>query len=181
MVGGARPAPGAVRAKDGQPLKLRFVATAGNPISDAISKTMLDQLGQVGVQLEIDAVSSARLFVDFVNVVNFDLVGFVWESTSTPFSSSREIYAQPQGNAVGQNYGRIFSPEITALFEQGLAELDDNRRAAIGNQADELIWQEVHHLPLYPDTGAYAVRATLANFGAPGFADIDYINAGFAK
>ena len=89
--------------------------------------------------------------------------------------------AESKGNAVGQNYGRIFSPQITALFEQDLAELDDNKRAAIGNQADQLIWQEVHHLPLYPSTGAYAVRATLANFGAPGFADIDYIKAGFAK
>ncbi|HEY4003857.1 MAG TPA: ABC transporter family substrate-binding protein, partial [Pseudonocardia sp.] len=174
-LGWVRPTPGAVRTKNGQPLKLRFIGTAGNPISDAISKTTLDQLGQTGVQLEIDAVSSARLFVDFINVGNFDLVGFVWESTSTPFSSSREIYAESKGNAVGQNYGRIFSPQITALFEQGLAELDDDKRAAIGNQADQLIWQEVHHLPLYPSTGAYAVRATLANFGAPGFADIDYI------
>jgi peptide/nickel transport system substrate-binding protein len=59
--------------------------------------------------------------------------------------------------------------------------LDDAKRADLGNQIDQLIWQEVHHLPLYPSTGAYAVRSTLANFGAPGFADIDYINAGFVK
>jgi peptide/nickel transport system substrate-binding protein len=34
---------------------------------------------------------------------------------------------------------------------------------------------------LYPRPGAVAVRSNLANFGAFGFADWDYINAGFVK
>ncbi len=36
------------------------------------------------------------------------------------------------------------------------------------------------HLPLYQSTGAYAVRSTVSNFGAHGFADEDYVNMGFA-
>ncbi|HEX4356933.1 MAG TPA: ABC transporter family substrate-binding protein [Pseudonocardia sp.] len=85
------------------------------------------------------------------------------------------------GNDVQQNYGRVFSPEITDLFDRGIRELDETKRAELGNRADRLIWQEVHHLPLYPATGAYAVRSTLANFGAHGFADIDYLNAGYLR
>lgn len=171
----------AVRARNGQPLAVRFVIDAGNPISDAISKTVLDQLGQIGVQVKIEAVPALSFFKDYVNTGNFDLVGFGWSSTATPFSSSQSIYAQPRGNDIQQNYGRIYSPEIDALFAQGIGELDDAKRAEIGNHIDQLIWQEVHHLPLYPGTGAYAVRSTLANFGAPGLGDVDYINAGFVK
>lgn len=180
-LGWTRPSPNAVRTKGGRPLTLRFTATAENPIADAISRTVQNQLGLLGVQVVINSVSAAEFFVNHINLGDFDLTGFLWASTAAPFSSSRSIYAQPVGNNVQQNYGRIFSPEITALFDQGIRELDDTKRAALGNQVDQLIWQEVHHLPLYPSTGAYAVRSTLANFGAPGFADIDYLNAGFAK
>jgi peptide/nickel transport system substrate-binding protein len=66
-----------------------------------------------------------------------------------------------------------------AVFAQGIAEPDKARRAAIGNQIDRLIWQEAHSVILYAWPGAVAVRANLANFGAFGFADADYLNAGF--
>ena len=68
-----------------------------------------------------------------------------------------------------------------SLFSQAIAELDDVKRAELGNQIDRLIWAEGHSIPLYARPGAAAVRATLANFGAHGFADIDFINAGYAK
>lgn len=179
-LGWVRPGPGAPRSKNGTPLRLRFVIDTPNPISEQISRTVLDQLAQVGVTVVIDPVPSNQIATTY-RQGNFDLVGFAWENTATPFSSSRGIYAEPHGNDVQQNYGRIYNPEVSALFDQGIRELDDTKRAEIGNRADRLIWQEVHHLPLYPDSGAFAVRSTLANFGAPGFADIDYINAGFTK
>lgn len=179
-LGWVRPAPNAVRAKDGKPLQLRQVGDAVNPIGDLIDRTVADQLSQIGVATNPVRLSSAQKS-DAIHSGDFDLIGFGWQSTSTPFSASLGLYAEPKGNEVQQNYGRIYSPEITALFEQGIRELDENKRADIGNKVDQLIWQEVHHLPLYPGTGAYAVRSTLANFGAPGFADIDFINAGFVK
>ncbi|MDT7642086.1 MAG: glutathione transport system substrate-binding protein, partial [Pseudonocardiales bacterium] len=70
-------------------------------------------------------------------------------------------------------------PRIDALFTQAIAELDDAKRAELGNQIDRLIWQEAHSVILYAWPGAVAVRANLANFGAFGFADADYLNAGF--
>ncbi|WP_051343131.1 ABC transporter family substrate-binding protein [Pseudonocardia spinosispora] len=179
-LGWTRPAPTAIRVKNGRPLQLRQVGDAANPIGDLIDRTVADQLSQIGVGTTSIRLSSPQKN-DAIHSGDFDLIGFGWQSTSTPFSSSRGLYAEPLGDAVQQNYGRIFSPEITALFEQGIRELDETKRADIGNKVDKLIWQEVHHLPLYPGTGAYAVRSTLANFGAPGFADIDFVNAGFVK
>jgi peptide/nickel transport system substrate-binding protein len=179
-LGWVRPSPGAVRAKNGQPLRLRFVVPAGNPISDAISKTTLDQLAQIGVQVEIDAVPTGQFFSGFVNVGNFDLTGFQWIQTSAPFSNSIGNYQEPKGTDIGNNFGRIYDPRLGPLFIQGLAELDAAKRVEIGNQVDRLIWEEVHDVPLYPQTGAFAVRATLANFGARGLGDWDFVHAGFA-
>jgi peptide/nickel transport system substrate-binding protein len=180
-LGWVRPSPGAVRARNGQPLRLRFVVPAGNPISDAISRTTLDQLAQIGVQIEIDAVPTGQFFSNFVNVGNFDLTGFQWIQTSVPFSNSVGNYQETKGTDIGNNFGRIYDPRIGPLFAQGLAELNEAKRAEIGNQVDRLIWEEVHDVPLYPQTGAFAVRATVANFGAGGLGDWDFEHAGFTQ
>jgi len=177
-LGWTRAAPGAPRAKDGRELRLRMLEAAPNPISEQIDRTVLDQLAQVGVTVVIQTVPLAQAPRGYKSG-NFDLVVFAWSTTATPLSSSRALYAEPKGDDVQQNYGRIYHPEITALFDQGIRELDDAKRVELGQRVDELIWREVHHLPVYPDTGAYAVRTTLANFGAHGFADTDYANAGF--
>jgi peptide/nickel transport system substrate-binding protein len=171
----------AVRVRDGKPLELRYVSPSGNPISDQISRLVLGQLASIGVRVKIETVPSAEYFERHVRVGSFDLTGFIWVQTPTPFSSSTGIYTQPNGSDVQQNYGRISDPEITSLFAAGMSELDDAKRAELGNRIDSLIWKQVHHLPLYPNTGAYAVRASMANFGAPGYADIDYIGSGFTR
>ncbi|MDT7625193.1 MAG: glutathione transport system substrate-binding protein [Pseudonocardiales bacterium] len=179
-LGWVRASPDAMRSRNGQPLRLRLLEGTPNPIGQQIDRTVLDQLAQLGVTVTIQPVPIQQASSQY-KTGNFDLVAFAWQNTSTPFSGSQGLYAEPRGDDVQQNYGRIYDPQVSALFEQGLRELNDTRRADLGNQADRLIWQEVHHLPLYPATGAYAVRSTLANFGAPGFADIDYIDAGYLK
>lgn len=172
---------GQFRAKDGKPLRVRFVTSAANPIAEAISRGAQQQLGQIGVEVTIEAYPSADFFDQWINPGNFDLAGFAWGSTSTPFSSTRGLYVEPKDGVVQQNYGRIYNPEIIALYDRGLRELDETARYSLANSADALIWQEMHHLPLYAQPGPHAVRATLANFGARGLGEFDYINAGFTQ
>lgn len=171
---------GDVRVKDGKELDLRFVTTAANPISEQIVQTVQQQLAQIGVKVTIEPVAAADLFDKNIIPGNFDLAGFAWVNTSTPFSSSASIYAKP-GTPAGQNFGGVYDPAIETLFDQGLAELDPAKRAEIGDRIDKLVWTEVHHLPLYPSTGAYAVRDDLANWGAKGLGDWDYIKVGFTR
>ncbi|WP_214368312.1 ABC transporter family substrate-binding protein [Pseudonocardia sp. H11422] len=172
---------GGVRKKDGRELDLRLVQSAGNPISDAIDKTVLDQLGKIGVKVTIESVPNAVFFKEYVNVGNFDLVGFAWESTSTPLSSGKGIYQAVSPGNVGQNFGSITTPEIQQKYAAALAELDETKRAELGNEVDTLVWQQVHHIPLYAATGAVAARDTIANLGAKGFADWDWAEVGYVQ
>jgi peptide/nickel transport system substrate-binding protein len=178
--GWTRPSPGATRTKNGRPLALRLLGDTGNPVNDLINKTLLDQLGQVGATVSITTLDATQ-WQTALRGGDFDMVGFAWQIGTAPFVGSRGLYENPAGGNVRQNYGRIFSQQILDLFNEGTVELDDVKRAELGNQVDRLIWQEAHHLPLYATPGAYAVRSTLANFGASGFADTDYVNAGFVK
>jgi peptide/nickel transport system substrate-binding protein len=166
-------------AQRGRPLRLVF-GNASNAIAN-VAKSVQNELGQIGVPVELRPVDPSQLFGTYIDRGDFDLALFAWESTPAPFSSSYGIYAQPVGDNVLQNYGRVGSPQIDALLKQGNAELDDAKRAEIGNRVDRLIWSQAHSVILYARPGAVAVRQNLANFGAEGFADPNYIDAGFTK
>jgi len=179
QLGWTRPSPGATRAKDGKPLNLRLIYYTAGSNAD-LMRTLQNQLGRIGVAVIPQAYPSQE-WVTNNTTGNFDLNIFSWGNTTTPLTSSVGIYGSPLPGNVRQNYGRISSPEIDALFAQAVAELDDAKRVDLGNRIDQLLWANQHDIPLYARPGTYAVRSTLANFGAPGFADVDYINAGFVK
>jgi peptide/nickel transport system substrate-binding protein len=179
QLGWTRPAPGAARAKDGKPLTLRVIYFNAGVNAD-LMRTLQNQLAGIGVTM-VPQAYPAKEWVTNTNTGNFDLDIFGWGTTTTPLTSSLGIYSSPLPGNVRQNYGRIASPEIDALFVQAVAELDDAKRIELGNRIDQLLWANQHDIPLYARPGTYAVRSTLANFGAPGFADVDYINAGFVK
>ncbi|HEX4356932.1 MAG TPA: ABC transporter family substrate-binding protein [Pseudonocardia sp.] len=170
---------GATRQKNGTPLTLRMVLLNA-PTNTDVAKTVQNQLAQIGVTVTLQQLPGNQI-VPAQTTGNFDLVVGGWGTTTTPLSSTVGIFATVVGNNIQQNYGRIANPQIDTLFTQAIAELDDEKRAELGNQIDRLIWDEGHSIPLYARPGAVAVRATLANFGAHGFADIDYINAGYVK
>jgi peptide/nickel transport system substrate-binding protein len=179
-LGWTRPAPNAPRAKGGKPLSLRLVY-GEDPSNTDMAKTLQNELAQIGVTVVLDQVDPSQFFPTYVNRGDFDLTLLGWQSSPSPFSDAAAVYEQPLGNNVQQNYGRIGSPQIDALIHQGLTELDDTKRAQIGNQVDRMIWQEAHSVVFFAVPGIVAVRSNLANFGAPGFADPDFIDAGFVK
>jgi peptide/nickel transport system substrate-binding protein len=166
---------GQVRTNNGRPLNLRLVTTAGNPISEQLARLLQAQLTAVGIGVELIPVAGGDFFDEFVRPGNFDLVTFRWEGTVFPATSTRNIYS----TSGEQNYGHIGTPEIDALYDQAIRELDDARRVELGQRIDQLIWEQMPQLPLYQITGAYAVRSTLANYGANGFATVDYADIGF--
>ena len=166
------------RQRGGQPLRLRLIYGAAASYQD-IATAVRDQLERLGVSVDLRQYPSNEIFPN-LSGGNFDMALFTWYDTASPLSDAMDIYRSPVGDNPRLNYGRVSNAELDALLAQGIAEPDEARRAAIGNQIDRLIWREAHSVPLYAWPGAVAVRANLANFGAFGFADTDYINAGFA-
>ena len=104
-----------------------------------------------------------------------------WIGTPVPLSSSKSIYAEPQGDDIQQNYARTGSAEIDALFDQANSEFDDEKRNDLGNQVDGKIWELVHSMTLYQRPEIIAAKEKLANFGAFGFASTHYEDIGFKK
>ncbi|CAJ1495423.1 ABC transporter family substrate-binding protein [[Mycobacterium] kokjensenii] len=167
---------GQFREKDGRPLVIRHL------FYDASSTRQFAQvaqhnLAQIGVKLQLDAKAGGGFFTDYVNVGDFDIAQFSWVGDAFPLAGLNQISAS-YGEA---NFGKIGSPAIDAKIEETLEALDPAVARARANEVDTLLWAEGFSLPLIQTTGNVAVRSSLANYGAPGLADLDYTVIGFMR
>jgi peptide/nickel transport system substrate-binding protein len=167
---------GQFREKDGRQLVIRdlFYDAAGSRVFAQIAQ---HNMAQIGVKLELVARAGSGFFSNYVNVGAFDIAQFGWIGDAFPLSSLTQIYLS-NGES---NFGKIGSPEIDAAIERTLEELDPVKARVLANDLDKLIWAEGFSLPLTQSPGDVAVRSTLANFGAPGLADLDYTAIGFMR
>lgn len=171
---------GDVRAKAGTRLSLRFVVQA-TPTGRAVGGVVAKQLAAVGVEAKVEAVPVDTFQSGFLRPGNFDIIHFDWTKFPYPIAFDRPVFEKPEGAKYGNNFGRVYIPEIDALYDRALAEFDQAQRIALANQIDELAWKYAHHLPLYSESGAYAVRSNLANYGARGLGAYGFAAAGFMK
>ncbi|MFT4395302.1 ABC transporter family substrate-binding protein [Gordonia lacunae] len=168
------------RVKDGTPLTLRLLAQ-NTPVGNTVSGVVRDQLAAVGVTTQVVSVSPDQFYDANLLPGNFDIAAFEWTKSASPFAHDRPVFQKVEGGDFGSNYGRIYIPEIDALYDQGLVELDADKRNEIANQIDVLAWKHAHHLPTYAESGAYAVRADLANYGARGLGAYGFEKAGWQQ
>jgi peptide/nickel transport system substrate-binding protein len=167
---------GQFREKDGRQLVIRdlFYDAQGSRVFAQIAQ---HSLAQIGVKLELVARSGGGFFTNYINVGAFDMAQFGWLGDAFPLSALTQIY-QSDG---ASNFGKIGSPEIDAAIESTLEELDPGKARALANDLDKLIWAAGFSLPLTQSPGDVAVRSSLANFGAPGLADLNYTAIGFMR
>lgn len=165
-----------VRTRDGAELRLDMPAPPGS----AVATVVRDQLARIGVAVDVRDVAPAEFGPRVLAAGAFDLVASQWSVPSTPASFAALAHADPvaQGR-LGNNLGSVTTPAVRDAFDRALAELDDEARTELLAEADRLIWAEAHSLPLYAVPGVWAVREDLANWGARGLAEWDYVSAGY--
>jgi peptide/nickel transport system substrate-binding protein len=167
---------GSVRERDGKQLVVRDVLY-DSPAARQIALVAQQNLAQIGVKLVLDVKAGNGFFNQYVSVGDFDIVQFGWVGNAFPLSALPQIYTS-DGEG---NFGRIGNASIDAKIDQTLSELDENAARDMANQVDAMIWREGFNLPLFQSPGDIAVRTSLANFGAPGLADVDYTAIGFMR
>ncbi|WP_250297969.1 ABC transporter family substrate-binding protein [Streptomyces sp. A 4/2] len=172
---------GKPRTKDGKKLTLDYVLSAGGNSSATDQAELVQQMyAAVGVRVEIKKVPANDYFTKFVDTGNFDLVSFrnvdeVYTSRIYP------VFQQPKGKNLFQNFGSVGSPKIDELMLKAGQATDHAEAIKLYNEADVEIWKLGHSIELYQRPQIIAVRKGLANYGAPGLADIDYSKVGWLK
>lgn len=170
---------GDVREKDGRKLEIRDVMY-NDPLWVQIAQIIQQNLARIGVRLTIDTKPGAGYFTDVIIPGDFDAAQFIFSGDAFAMSSIRQIYYYDPNDLQG-NYGRIGSPELNALIERTLTELDPKKAIELANEVDRKVFEEGHSLPLTQSDGSFGARAELANIGSPGLASYDYTEIGFVK
>jgi len=166
-----------IYAKNGKPLNLNFVIPAGVKTSADESALQQKALQGAGIKVTIKTVPTDPFFSDYVLVGKFDLTIFSWIGTPFPVSSAQSIYT----STGGQNYAKIGSPEIDALYKQAVSELDPQKAIDLTYQIDQKVWEVGHSVPLYQRPDLVATKSNVVNFGSFGFADPVYEDIGLKK
>jgi peptide/nickel transport system substrate-binding protein len=177
---------GNVRTKDGKPLAVRFVVPTGVASSNQVAELVRVMLDGIGVRVDVLSVPTQDFFKLYIVPGNFELTVFSFIGKPFPISSNRPSYVSPKPGKGGefdfqQNFARIGTPEIDALFDEATSEFDEQKAIDLGNQIDAAIWDEVHSLTLYQRPDIAATGSQLANFGAFGFASVVYEDIGFTN
>ena len=168
--------PGAdgVREKGGRRLTVRFTQLAGVRPSENEALQARDQLADVGIELEIVTVPTAR-FVPTLTAGEFELIAFSWIGTPYPFGSIEQLY----GTGSDSNFAQLSMPAVDELIDRIATETDRATRIELANEADAIIWENVHTLPLYQRPQLFAVRKDLANYGATGLSSTRWERIGY--
>ncbi|MBO0879904.1 MAG: ABC transporter family substrate-binding protein [Mycobacterium sp.] len=166
---------GAVREKSGKPLVIRDVFYDA-PSMRQVALVAQHDLAKIGVKLVLD-VKATAVVSQYVSVGDFDITQFTWVDGAFPLSMMTQLYTSDGGG----NFGKIGNRKIDAKINQTLSELNQDKARALANQVDMMIWNEGFSLPLFQSPGNVAVRSNLANFGAPGLADVVYAAIGFTR
>ncbi|WP_446223815.1 ABC transporter family substrate-binding protein [Nocardia sp. IBHARD005] len=170
---------GDVREKDGRKLEIRDVMYQADTWTQ-IAQIAQQNLAEIGVKLIIETYPGNGLFTTVIDPGNFDIAQFSWSKSIFPLGALPQIYAYDPANPLS-NKGRIGSPELNALIEEVIGELDPEKAIELANKADRMIFEEGFSLPIVQSAGAVATRDGLANYGAEGLASYDYTKVGFVK
>jgi peptide/nickel transport system substrate-binding protein len=169
------------RVKNGRALVINLVIPGGIAVSRSEAELVQNMLAQVNVEVDINTVPTDGFFDKYITPGRFDFTLFSWLGTPFPISSSRSIYGKPVGDKIQQNFARIGSDELDRIYAEAVGELDPAKAIELANEADKLIWAEVHSLTDYQRPDMWAAKKNLANMGAYGFASIRYEDIGWVK
>ncbi|MTJ60113.1 ABC transporter family substrate-binding protein [Nocardia seriolae] len=170
---------GDVREKDGKQLAIRDVMYQQDSWVDT-AKIIQADLKKIGVKLDIQTVPGTGLFTNVIDPGNYDLAQWSRGTSVLPIGALKQYYYYDPNNWQSHK-SRIGSPELNAVIDQAMAELDPAKAIELANKADKMIWDEGHSMLFNQASGTHAVRTNLANWGAFGLATADYTKVGFLK
>jgi peptide/nickel transport system substrate-binding protein len=150
-----------IRAKDGKKLSFTVYTNAGNNVRMQYITVLQQQWKQIGV----DCTPKTEEWNAFLTRINesrdFEmfLVGFSWD-----VDPDQSTMWQTSAYDGGFNNNKYSNPNVDKLIEQGLTELDQNKRKQDYVQMQNLIMDDLPNLIIDFPKGLAAVNKRLHNF-----------------
>ncbi len=158
---GVRECHGCMYAEEGAPLKLNLKTNAGNEIRESIGLILQDQLGDIGFEIEFEAMEW-NAFVDTLLGQTFDMCIVGWTSMGSDPDDEGSFASQNDLPNAAFNFVSYYNPDVDVLLKEGktfpgCAAAD---RGPIYKQIQQALYDEQPYVFLYVprDTLAYNTR-----------------------
>jgi peptide/nickel transport system substrate-binding protein len=161
-----------IRAKNGKKLAFHITTTAGNKQRASEVELMATNLKEIGADVpaspdvhtnDFDSFNTGGIFA--TGQYDVSLFANNWAPDPDSFASSVATNQIPTPtNQSGANWGHSSDPALDALFQQGAATLDINKRISLYNQAQAEWLDFMPTVQLYERPDVFTYGANFGNF-----------------
>jgi len=161
-----RVAKGAMYAKDGTPFKFTLYTNEGNSRRGATGTLVQDQLKQVGIAVDFQAIDFNTL-LDIIDGQKFDAFILGWQQSYPDDPDAGTFLFTTAGDTIGgQNSMSYNNPKVNDLMEQARSvpgcKFED--RAKIYAEVQKILQDDVAYVPLFTQNGLFAARKNVDGF-----------------
>jgi len=160
-LGELKPEDANFRAKKGQQLEFTLV-TNDVPDRIALAHAIADQWEDVGVRVDVKAVSMSDLTLDYLRPRRFDAVLSQWQSLP-PDPDAYPVWHSTQIEGTGQNYSGFVNRDADEAIEVARQLTDPGERAELYYQFQQIFADQVPALLLYQAVYTYGVDKRVRN------------------
>lgn len=144
---------------DGQRVPFEFTMLTYQTETGLMAATLMKaSLDQIGIVCNVKPTEFTVLIAS-VQKHQFEAAMGGWGSGTDPFSV-KNIF----GTGEARNYGSYSNKQVDELFEQGLHELDTDKRAEIYGQIHEILWKDQPYTWLFYRNAFYAFSKKLRGY-----------------
>ncbi|WGX97091.1 ABC transporter family substrate-binding protein [Nocardioides sp. L-11A] len=141
---GYTPGADGVFAKDGTRLELNYLVRAEDDLARQVGVIAQDELKKIGIAIKLNTVNSADWFPT-LGKADYDIGLGNYPASAFPVSWYGGLYPCD----AGYNFARYCNKDFDAIYYSAYGELDDDKRADLVHQADDMLWEDVANIPLF--------------------------------
>jgi peptide/nickel transport system substrate-binding protein len=147
---GLRECHGCMYAEEGAPLKLGLITNAGNEIRESIGLIVQDQLGELGFEIEFEAMEW-NAFVNTLLGQTFDMCIVGWTNMGSDPDDEGSFASQNDLPDAAFNFVSYYNPEVDQLLKEGktFPGCAAEDRGPIYKQVQEYIYEAAPYTFLY--------------------------------
>ncbi len=139
---------------EGASTEISFSTTSDNALRETLQEVVQQQLKDVGITITINNSSAETFFGERTPDGDFEMGEWAWLANPDPTSTT--LFAADQVPPDGQNYYRYTDEEVTELLKQSDETIDEDQRAELLRQAQDLMAEDLPIIPMYQRPEYYA-------------------------
>ncbi len=172
---------GGIRQKNGKPLQLVLMTTAGTKTRERVEQLLQSQWREIGADIEIKNQPAKVFFGDTLRKRKFTHMAlYSWVKDPVALSDTLwrcDYIPRKENNFLGQNMPGFCSPRADAILKSASLELDEKKRAKMGQEIESILAEELPALPLFFRLEVSVTKKGLQNWKPTGILQPETWNA----